>query len=324
MNGATPNSALTPPADLAALGAWLDRLIEELAEHPDAAVGERVSALLDGVDALHRAALGRLATYLREPAGAAIWARARRDPIVAATLTLYDLLPRAERERAEVALAAVRSFAASRGETLRLRDVTGGKVTVVAAGSRQGPVPPLGELQRMLERALVEQLEGFRESVIERQPGAPAARAPNRVAASTAPPRKRELPVTAAAQVAPTPPPLWREVATLEALVPDRLIGLRAEDEGVLLCAMGEAYAYRDVCPDNPPALSFGGVEAGAIVFPWHGCRFDPRTVRRLGQRGAALARFDVDTVGPIVRVSVRAPTTLPPPQPAIAIEHRS
>ena len=86
-----PPRSSTPPTDLAALGAWVDGLIQELAAHPDPAVGERASALLDGVDALHRAALGRLVALLQTPEAATVWAQARRDPLIRAVLLLYDL-----------------------------------------------------------------------------------------------------------------------------------------------------------------------------------------------------------------------------------------
>lgn len=86
-----PARSSTPPTDLAALGSWIDGLIQELATHPDPAVGERASALLDGVDALHRAALGRLVALLQAPEAAAVWAQARHDPVIRAVLLLYDL-----------------------------------------------------------------------------------------------------------------------------------------------------------------------------------------------------------------------------------------
>jgi len=96
-----PASPSTPPADLAALGAWIDGLIQELAAHPDPAVGERAFALLDGVDVLHRAALGRLVALIEAPDGAAVWAQARHDPVIRAVLLLYDLVPQGATGSAE-------------------------------------------------------------------------------------------------------------------------------------------------------------------------------------------------------------------------------
>ncbi len=87
-----PIAPATPPTDLAALGAWVDGLIQELAAHPDPTVGERAFALLDGIDALHRAALGRLVALLEAPGGGEVWAQARQDPVIRAVLLLYDLV----------------------------------------------------------------------------------------------------------------------------------------------------------------------------------------------------------------------------------------
>ena len=100
-----PVSPSTPPADLAALGAWLDGLIQELAAHPDPAVGERVAALLDGVDALHRVALGRLVALPATPGGVAVWSQARRDPVIRAVLLLYDLAQEGSDESESEALS---------------------------------------------------------------------------------------------------------------------------------------------------------------------------------------------------------------------------
>lgn len=91
-----PARSSTPPTDLAALGSWIDGLIQELAAHPDPSVGERAFTLLDGVDALHRAALGRLVALLQAPEAAAVWGLARHDPVIRAVLLLYDLVSSGE------------------------------------------------------------------------------------------------------------------------------------------------------------------------------------------------------------------------------------
>ncbi len=87
------SDALTPPNDLIALAAWLDGLIQHFAGHPDAEVRERVSALLNGVDALHRAALERLVALLQAPDARGVWTRVQEDHVIGAVLRLYDLLP---------------------------------------------------------------------------------------------------------------------------------------------------------------------------------------------------------------------------------------
>lgn len=85
-----------PPDELEALGAWIQDLLQEFEEHPDAEVRERVFALLDGVDALHRATLTRLVTLLQGPGAGIVWRRVQQDPLVRTLLDLYDLLPGSE------------------------------------------------------------------------------------------------------------------------------------------------------------------------------------------------------------------------------------
>lgn len=314
---------LTPPADLADLGEWLDGLIQDLAEHPDAAVRERVAALLDGVDALHRAALGRLVGLLQAPGAEATWARVQRDPIVRATLLLYDLLPQTERERAEEALETIVPYIESHGGTLELRGVADGAVTVRLGGACQGCSGSAMTLRRVVEEALRNRFDGFQRLLVEEPPQAPVLRIPPPTPTGGDPLRgKRALPVLVA-----RPAPRWQDAAALADLPPGALVRKQIEGEPILLCNVGgEIYAYRDACPDTPLALSLGHLDSEAIVCPWHGCRFDARTGQRLIHRGTNLATYPVAvTVSEdIVRVAVNVPGPSPPAGPAIAVSNRS
>ena len=84
---------LVPPDNVGDLGEWIDELVQGFAAHPDSDVRERVFALLDGVDALHRAAFTRLDAILRAPGAAAAWREVRKDPLLRTVLGLYDLEP---------------------------------------------------------------------------------------------------------------------------------------------------------------------------------------------------------------------------------------
>lgn len=88
-----------PPDDLATLSAWIGDLIQEFDEHPDDEVRTRVFALLDGIDALHRAALERLVTLLHSPGAEVTWGQAQTDPLIRTVLQLYDLTPASEPKR---------------------------------------------------------------------------------------------------------------------------------------------------------------------------------------------------------------------------------
>jgi len=85
--------ALTPPNDLAELSEWLDALIQGFADHPDEDVRQRVFALLDGIDALHRAALERLVAYLQAPGAQVALKQAQDDQLVRTVLLMYELMP---------------------------------------------------------------------------------------------------------------------------------------------------------------------------------------------------------------------------------------
>ncbi|MDP9370881.1 MAG: NifU family protein [Chloroflexota bacterium] len=311
MTDAQPGSALTPPDNLAELSEWIDGLIQDFAEHPDAGVRERVFALLDGVDALHRAALGRLTALLRAPGAEAVWARARNDQVVRTVLLLYDLLPQSEREGAEGALEAVFPYIESHGGKLELLAVAEGVVTVRLSGSCQDCSGSTVTLKRVVEGALRDGLAGFRELRVEHPPAPPRppVPAPAKLAAGQLG-GKRALPVLAAQAMPPAArAPQWHDAATLDDLPPGTLSGVRVAGEAVLLCnAGGDIFAYRDACPDTPLALALGQFDGEAIVCPWHGCRFAARTGRRLVHRGTGLASFPVAIEGKVIRVAVNVP----------------
>ena len=70
----------------------LNGLVQSYEAEPDPAVRERAFALLQSVDAVHRAGLTRLAALL-EGAGGALREQVLADPAVRLLLEMYDLLP---------------------------------------------------------------------------------------------------------------------------------------------------------------------------------------------------------------------------------------
>jgi nitrite reductase/ring-hydroxylating ferredoxin subunit len=131
MNSVPPPDTLTPPDELTALGEWIDGLIQDVAAYPDDGVRARVFALLDGVDALHRAALARLVTILQAPGAEAIWAQARDDRVIRTVLLLYDLAPPDAPTRKPPGPAPLKSGS----EALR------GKRILPMIAARPGPAP---------------------------------------------------------------------------------------------------------------------------------------------------------------------------------------
>ena len=162
-------STLTPPDDLAALGEWLDGLIQDFAQHPDEGVRERVFALLDGVDALHRHALERLAALLTPEQIEGLRAR---DPAVAWLFEAYAVGVD-ERAAAESALQTVRPYLHSHGGDVAVLDARGGVVRVRLSGACSGCTASTVTLRRGVEEALRERFPGFAGMEVEEEDALP-------------------------------------------------------------------------------------------------------------------------------------------------------
>ncbi|HWQ13362.1 MAG TPA: Rieske 2Fe-2S domain-containing protein [Roseiflexaceae bacterium] len=83
-------------ADFQAAAQRLDALVREFEALPSPEVREKVFELLQMVDAVHRAGLGRLVSHLRREGPPGAVERAAADPVVRTLLLLYDLLPAPE------------------------------------------------------------------------------------------------------------------------------------------------------------------------------------------------------------------------------------
>ena len=140
LHGTDRADTWTPPDDLAELSDWLDALIQGFADHPDDDVRHRVFALLDGIDALHRASLGRLVSFLEGPGAKPMWDRVRNDQLVRTLLLLYDLMPPAEQKqpRPFIPLRVVEPLPPPRArkwfEIAMLDETSPGKMRGVRAG----------------------------------------------------------------------------------------------------------------------------------------------------------------------------------------------
>ena len=146
----------------------LEVLIAELDEL-DEPVRARVDELLDGIDALHRLAIGRLAAELDEDT----LSRARdADPAVAWLLDLYGV-DVDDRAAAEAALDEIRPYIHSHGGSVEILDVADGDVRVRLAGACSGCTASAITLREGVERALQEHVPGFRTLLVEEDDAAP-------------------------------------------------------------------------------------------------------------------------------------------------------
>jgi Fe-S cluster biogenesis protein NfuA len=145
-------------ASLAAMGPLLDRLEELLAEVEgfDDGVRDRVFELLDGVDAVHRLAITRLADVL-----------AAHLPAVRRTDVAIDWLFEAygvgvdDVEAADAALEQVRPYLHEHGGEVEVLGVQHGVVRVQLSGACSGCTSASETLRHGVEEALREGLPGF-------------------------------------------------------------------------------------------------------------------------------------------------------------------
>lgn len=165
-------------SDLAALGPLLDRLEELLTdvEEMDEPIRDRVFELLDGVDAVHRLAVTRLADLLAGDLPALRGAEAAVDWLFQAYGVGVD-----DVEAALVALEPVRPYVTGHGGDVEVLSVEQGVVRVRLSGACSGCTSAAQTLRFGVEEALRENLPGFVAMDVEPDDGAPAHPPPTTV-----------------------------------------------------------------------------------------------------------------------------------------------
>ncbi len=260
---AQPVSSGLPP-EFQHLLEWLGTGLKRMEGIEDERTREEVFALLEGIDVLHRRALGRLLDLIDTLGGQGLAERVSQDPVVRTLLEMYDLPEADERIQVEHALESVYPYFKSHGGKLDVLGVEEGRVRVRLSGSCEGCPGTATTLTRVVEEALREGFPGFRELVAE-EPPPPAPEKPIQLGRK---PQRR---------------PRWVSVGHLEDLEPGEIRALRPEATSLLLVRLdGEVYAYRNGCPPGSAlTLHLGRLEGSTLVCPWHGCRYDVRTGKR-------------------------------------------
>jgi nitrite reductase/ring-hydroxylating ferredoxin subunit len=221
-----------------AVAVQLDALVRAFESHADEQVRRDVFALLEHVDALHRAGLTRLIAAVRAAGAGAALTRALADPAVRLLLELYDLLPEEAPATADLI-----------------------PLTVVGAPR----TPP-----------------GF-------------------------------VPMSAI-RLPPKPPEMeWHDAVTVADIPEGGIRPVAVAGRRLLLCRVdGEVYVVRDSCAGSGLPLAAGELVGGELRCPWHHCRYDVRTGRRIAGTRGDLATFPVSIANGVVRVGVPAESGAP------------
>ena len=100
----------------------------------------------------------------------------------------------------------------------------------------------------------------------------------------------------------------WFRAASSDEVPAGLLLAREVEGERLLLVRMPEGVrAYVDRCPGSPLTLNAGIVRDGVLLCPWHDCRFDLATGRRLDREGAGLESLQTAVAGDEIKIGMRS-----------------
>lgn len=246
------------------------RLIAALQQHPDPAVGEQVTALLGGIDAVHRTALTHLFNAVQSMGGETAITQLTADPAIRLLLMSYDLLAVDRRLMTEEALDAVRGHLHAHGVDVELLDVVGSEVFVKLHGV-DGSNLTMAAVRHDLEAALREGPIGFQLLTIgDREQQKKQQKQPELVQLGGRRQMQR---------------PVYHSVMNDDDLAPGEMLSVDVNGESVLLANVGgDIYAVANHCGESPLPLEFSMLEGAMLVCSWHGCRYDLRTGARIDQ----------------------------------------
>lgn len=143
----------------------MGRIVEELQQHPDTVVRQRVFELLDWVEAFHREAVVRISEQLPAETLAAL----KEDPVVAHLFDTY--MEEGEPEDLEAllddALDEIRPYVHSHGGEMEVLGVGDGIVRLRLMGSCHGCPSSMVTLTQGVEKILKEKWPAFRKIEVE-------------------------------------------------------------------------------------------------------------------------------------------------------------
>ena len=288
MSTRDPSAATRPQDDRASLApddtaaseqgdllAEVEQFIAALTAHPDPAVGEMTTALLDRIDAVHRTALAHLMGAIQSMAGDAFVNRLSADPAIRLLLMSYDLLAVDRRTLAEEALDGVRGHLHAHGIDVELVEVLGGVVSVRLHGAPTPEDPAFEGARRDIDETLRAGFLGFQELEIV-----------DGTSKRGAPKDSIFLPQSALRRAQR---PVYRAVFRADELAAGHIRSAIVGEVNVLVARVDDDFfAVRNACGESPLPFDYSTLTGAELKCSWHGCRYDIRTGHRLDRPDAA------------------------------------
>jgi Fe-S cluster biogenesis protein NfuA len=148
----------------------LDSMVRDFETLPYPRIRDRMSQILQTVDALHREPLHRLMQLVRLHAPDGLADRILEEDTVRGLLMLYDLVPADELSQVEVALDSVRSQLHPYGSDVEVLSVSGGDVHVRLHGGCSDCPASAAALHGIVDSALRESYAAYRSVQVHAAP----------------------------------------------------------------------------------------------------------------------------------------------------------
>lgn len=268
----------------------LNLLVEQLEQHPDTEVRDKVLDLVQIILHLHGESLRRIiATLESEPNRDQILARMVGDEVIGSILLIHGLMPGSLYDRVWAKLNELRPYLVSQGCDVELLGIDDARARMRLIRSGKG-APPIAVLKGEIEKALSEvapdlagvEIEGLSEQI---EATAKAAAALGRMVEK---PQNDSMP--ALVQIrrkarAASAPQTWVPIIRSQSIEPDNFKIVNFEDINVLIMNLGgEFYAYQNACADGGRSLDDALFESPMLNCACHGYGYDLR-------RGNCIAR---------------------------------
>lgn len=264
------------PAFEVLAGAVDDRAARVADLDPDAQVA--ALELKEAIEAFHRPALVHIVRTLRDdPRGKELLFELVDDPNVRAVFALHGIIKPDIMTRANIALDGVRPYLQSHGGDVELVRIENGRAAVRLHGSCNGCSMSAVTLREGVEEALVNgvtEIDGI--DVLDDEP-------------TTAFIPLSSIGRKTSGETGWVQGPATSDVALGSMLRFD--VDTGAETDSFIVTNIDNKFAvFRNACVHQGMTLDGGMIDAGIIVCPWHGFKFEATTGECISAPGAQLS----------------------------------